>query len=74
MCEGDSVEGYCWLSGEVLAFLNIGIPEHFGPGPGSARARPTHEPYWTVMGRDLEARDFFWPEPDRNAVFSCFTL
>jgi hypothetical protein len=53
MCEGDSVEGYYWLSGEVLASLNIGIPEHFEPGPGPAHAGPTHEPYWTGVGRDL---------------------
>jgi hypothetical protein len=40
------------------------IPEHFEPGPGPARARSAHEPYWTGVGRDLEARDFFLPEPD----------
>jgi hypothetical protein len=27
--------------------------------PGPARAKPTHEPYWAGMGRDLEAREFF---------------
>jgi hypothetical protein len=41
------------------------IPEHFKPGrpAGPARARPAgparHEPYWTGVGRDLEAREIF---------------
>jgi hypothetical protein len=33
------------------------IPEHFYPVP----TRPAHEPYWTGVGRDLEAREFFLP-------------
>jgi hypothetical protein len=43
------------------------IPEHLEPSP--ARVRPAHEPYWTGVGRDLEAREiFFSPGPARNAV------
>jgi hypothetical protein len=50
------------------------IAEHFELGPtrpaGPTRARPAHEPYWTGMGRDLEAREnFFWPEPDPKCCF-----
>jgi hypothetical protein len=57
-----------------LSILSLARP---GPQarPGPARARPAHEPYWTGVGRDLEARKiFFGPSPARNAVFSCFTL
>jgi hypothetical protein len=56
-------------------------PMHFSDPPlylsilSSARTRPAHEPYWTGVGRDLEAREnFFGPSSARNAVFSCFTL
>jgi hypothetical protein len=64
---------------EKAAKMAVVIPEHFDPGPawpaGPARTRPAHEPYWTGVGRDLEARDFFFgPSLARNAVFSCFTL
>jgi hypothetical protein len=47
----------------VLKFIDI--LEHFEPGPtrwpglGLARARPSHEPYWAGVGRDLEARKIF---------------
>jgi hypothetical protein len=55
------------------------IPEHFEPGParpaGLARARPAHEPYWTGMGRDHEACEFFlaraWPEMLFFVVIKC---
>jgi hypothetical protein len=37
--------------------------------PGPARARSAHEPYWTVVGKDLEAREnFFGPNPAQNAI------
>jgi hypothetical protein len=40
------------------------------PGPGLARARPAHEPCWAAVGRDLEAREFFfWPEPVPKCCF-----
>jgi hypothetical protein len=46
----------------------LAIPEHFEPGP----TRPAHEPYWTGMGRDLEAREiFFWPEPGPKIEARC---
>jgi hypothetical protein len=36
----------------------------FGP------ARPAHRPYWTGVGRDLEAHGkFFWTEPDPKCCF-----
>jgi hypothetical protein len=55
------------------------IPEHFEPGPtrpaSPARTRLAHESYSTGVGRDREAREFFFgPSPAQNAVFSCFTL
>jgi hypothetical protein len=44
------------------------IPKHFEPSP--ARARPAHEPYWTGVGRDLEAREnIFLPEPGPKCCF-----
>jgi hypothetical protein len=50
--------------------VGLGILEHFEPGPGPARARPAHEPYWTGVGRDLEAREnFFWPKPGPKCCF-----
>jgi hypothetical protein len=58
---------------EKAAKMAVVIPEHFDPGPawpaGPARTRPAHEPYWTGVGRDLEARDFFWPEPGPKCCF-----
>jgi hypothetical protein len=42
------------------------IPEHFEHGP----TRPAHEPYWTGVGRDLEACKFFFlPEPGLKCCF-----
>jgi hypothetical protein len=63
----------------IVIVCILSIPEHFEPGP-LARPRPDlrqarHDPYWTGVGRDLEAREiFFGPSPARNTVFSCFTL
>jgi hypothetical protein len=43
-----------------LPYLAL-IPEHF---------EPAHEPYWTGVGRDLEAREnFFWLEPSPKCCF-----
>jgi hypothetical protein len=57
---------------EKAAKMAVVIPEHFDPGPawpaGPARTRPAHEPYWTGVGRDLEAAtNFFGPSPAQNA-------
>jgi hypothetical protein len=51
------------------------IPEHFEPGPARwpnpspARARPAHEPYWTGVGKDLEAREFFFARARLEMLF-----
>jgi hypothetical protein len=59
----------------VSTWIDTNILGHFEPGPGPAHAGPAHEPYWTGVGKDLEARKiFFCLSPARNAVFSCFTL
>jgi hypothetical protein len=60
-----------WIEPLSLFNLAIGsatiIPKHFESGP--TRARPAHEPYWTDVGRYLEARQFFWLEPDPKCCF-----
>jgi hypothetical protein len=60
---------YTWYSCSwPPIYLSILSPAR--PGPGPARVRPAHEPYWTGVGRDLEAREkFFWPEPGMKCCF-----
>jgi hypothetical protein len=40
---------------KVLLYLSIFSPAQ--PGPGPARARTAHGPYWTGLGSDLAARE-----------------
>jgi hypothetical protein len=50
-------------------YLSIFSP----PGPSRpailTRDRSAHELYYAGVGRDLEAREFFWAEPDLKCCF-----
>jgi hypothetical protein len=60
-----------WLieEGNVNLNANVRVTPVYLSILSPARARPAHEPYWTGVGRDLEAHEFFLAQARPEMLF-----
>jgi hypothetical protein len=58
----------------LAEFNHSAIPEHFEPDPTRPASGPPTNLTRRAWAEILKPAKFFWPEPARNVVFSCFPL